>query len=496
MSNEREQQTHKVPDVPNRSTLRRWTVPSTPVSRLPTTPEDTAVEDSENVTDGVSEYDLLSGGEQWVGQVKKSLIGNCRYKSGKDWLATFLPMTAWLSTYKWKSYLQNDIMAGLTVGVMIIPQSMSYAKLAGLPVQFGLYSSLVPIYAYALFGSSRQLGVGPVAIVSLLLATGLTHFLENEGITPNTVSQEEYQTIYTTLAMQTSVLVGLLYIVMGLMRLGFVTIFLSHAVVSGFTSGAAIIIGLSQLKYFFGYSIPSVKTLQGMCTIICCQYSPLLSFILFSPSASTNAGILKNLFANIDQFNWKTFLLGMSCVGTLVGLKKVAAKYPRFKWTRAAGPLLVTVVSIVLQATIDLEARGIPIVKYIPAGLPSFTGGIVFPISDVGKMINVVVSIAIVGFMESIAIAKKLAQVHGYELDSSQELAGLGIANVASGLFGGYPITGSFSRSAVNNDSGAHSGLSGMITATMVLVTLLCLTDVFELLVRQASTLSFSRVFI
>ena len=210
-------------------------------------------------------------------------------------------------------------------------------------------------------------------------------------------------------------------------------------------------------------------------------------YLFLTKCASINAGILKNLFANIDQFNWKTFLLGMSCVGTLVGLKKVAAKYPRFKWTRAAGPLLVTVISIVLQATIDLEARGIPIVSYIPAGLPSFTGDIVFPISNIGKMTNVVVSIAIVGFMESIAIAKKLAQVHGYELDSSQELAGLGIANVASGLFGGYPITGSFSRSAVNNDSGAHSGLSGMVTATMVLVTLLCLTDVFELLVRQVN---------
>lgn len=239
-------------------------MPSTPISRTATIPEDVAVDHGRENNDAVSDYELLSGGEQWVDSVKRSLCGSCRSKSRMDWLFTLLPMSAWLSTYKWKSYLQNDIMAGLTVGVMIIPQSMSYAKLAGLPVQFGLYSSLMPIYAYAMFGSSRQLGVGPVAIVSLLLATGLTHFLENEGITPENTSDEEYQQIYTTLALQTSFLVGLVYIVMGLLRLGFVTIFLSHAVVSGFTSGAAIIIGLSQLKYFFGYSIPSVKTFQGM----------------------------------------------------------------------------------------------------------------------------------------------------------------------------------------------------------------------------------------
>jgi MFS superfamily sulfate permease-like transporter len=137
------------------------------------------------------------------------------------------------------------------------------------------------------------------------------------------------------------------------------------------------------------------------------------------------------LFKDIEQFNWKTFLLGMSCVGTLLGLKKLATKYPKLKWTRAAGPLLVTVVSIVLQATIDMEARGIPIVGHIPAGLPSFTGSVIFPVSNTG-IINVVISIAIVGFMESIAIAKKLAQVHGYELDSSQELAGLGACAVNS----------------------------------------------------------------
>lgn len=346
ISSERECQTHKVPDAPSRATLRRWTVPSTPISRNgpETIPEDVAV-DGNGKNDGESDYDLLSGGEQWVGQVKRSLLGNCRSKSGKDWLTTFLPMTAWLSTYKWRSYLQSDVLAGLTVGVMIIPQSMSYAKLAGLPVQFGLYSSLMPIYAYAIFGSSRQLAVGPVAIVSLLLVTGLTHFLENEGITPDNTPAEEYQAIYAELALETSVLVGFVYIAMGLLRLGFVTIFLSHAVVSGFTSGAAIIIGLSQLKYFFGYSIPNVKTLQGTCYKSYCHF--FCKLFHTQGLLYIDTGILKYLFADIEQFNWKTFVLGVSCVGTLVGLKKVAAKYPTFKWARAIGTFHTCIISYI-----------------------------------------------------------------------------------------------------------------------------------------------------
>ena len=442
---------HRVPE-PSPVTLRKWSV-STPRALRSRRSSLTTTSEAPTENMDVPYDDEVTGGELWAKSVKAACCGGEGGRSGKEWLHALLPMTKWLSTYKVKEFLQTDILAGLTVGVMIIPQSMSYAKLAGLPVEFGLYSSLMPIYAYAFFGSSRQLAVGPVAMVSLLLSTGLTIVLENEGITPD---NPDYQGIYNLLALQTSVLVGICYIVMGLLRLGFVTIFLSHAVVSGFTSAAAIIIGLSQVKYIFGYNIPNDKSLHGM---------------------------LYNIFSNIDKFNWKTFVLGSSCTFALIGFKKIAAKWPRFKWFRAAGPLFVTVVCIVLQATIDLEAKGIPIVSYIPPGLPQFTGGLVFPVENIGNLGIVILSIVIVGFMESIAIAKKLSQVHGYELDSSMELVGLGMANLSSGLFGGYPVTGSFSRSAVNNAGGAMSGISAMVTATMVVITLLCLTSVFEMLV-------------
>mmetsp|Transcript_48686 Transcript_48686/g.117756 ORF Transcript_48686/g.117756 Transcript_48686/m.117756 type:complete len:863 (-) Transcript_48686:95-2683(-) len=392
-----------------------------------------------------------SNPERWAESIKKS-CGGCQQQDGGIVGALF-PIWKWLKVYPWKQYGITDIIAGLTVGVMIIPQSMSYAKLAGLPVQYGLYSSLVPIYAYAVWGSSRQLAVGPVALVSLLVNAGLTIVMEREGKTPD--NTPDYDEQYAIMALQTSVLVGLCYIGMGLLKLGFIANFLSHAVVSGFTSAAAIIIGISQLKYFFGYDVPNDKALHKM---------------------------LYNLFSNIDQFNWKTFLLGSCCLGILVGLKRLVQAFPkRMKWAKAAGPLLVTVLSIVLQATIDLQARGVPIVNYIPKGLPSFSGDVVFPV-NFGNLSVVVISVVIVGFMESVAIAKKLAQKHGYELDASMEMVGLGMANLSSGLFGGYPVTGSFSRSAVNNESGAHSGISAIVTATMVALTLLFLTSIFELL--------------
>mmetsp|Transcript_30585 Transcript_30585/g.45584 ORF Transcript_30585/g.45584 Transcript_30585/m.45584 type:complete len:729 (-) Transcript_30585:804-2990(-) len=393
------------------------------------------------------------GPEHWFEKHKQTVLNACKKRSCEDWAESIFPMYEWLKQYNWKTTLLADVIAGLTVGIMIVPQSMSYAKLAGLPVEFGLYSSLVPVYAYAVFGTSRQLAVGPVALISLLLNTGLTLVLENDGKTPE--NTPNYEEIYGNLAIQTSFLVGICYILMGVFRLGFVTILLSHAVVSGFTSAAAIIIGMTQLKYLFGYSIPSDKSLHKM---------------------------LVNIFRDIGQFNYKTFLLGSSCVAFLLGMKTLAKKYPKFKYARALAPLIVTVFTIVLQATIDLEARGIPIVGNIPKGLPRFTGGIAVDIDSVGQLAVVILSIVIVGFMESIAIAKQLAGKHNYEIDSSKELVGLGVANMCGGLFGGYPLTGSFSRSAVNNEAGAKSGVSGIVTATLVMIVVLFLTPVFELL--------------
>uniref|UniRef100_A0A7S0GLA6 STAS domain-containing protein n=1 Tax=Proboscia inermis TaxID=420281 RepID=A0A7S0GLA6_9STRA len=240
---------------------------------------------------------------------------------------------------------------------------------------------------------------------------------------------------------------------MGVLRLGFVAIILSHAVVSGFTTGAAVMIGMSQVKYILGYDVARSSFLHEL---------------------------IVNIFKDIDQFNYKPFILGMSNIIALVGLKNIGKTYPKFKSVRALGPLLVSSLSILATFIFDLENNGIDIIGTIPSGLPSLSTDIWFPVIEFNKLISVVISVAIVGFMESIAIAKQLATKHHYELDSSQELIGLGMANILGAMFFSYPVTGSFSRSAVNDSSGAESGISGMITATLVMIVLLFLTSVFE----------------
>lgn len=372
-------------------------------------------------------------------------------RSGPEWLEIFLPMVKWLKIYEWKTAFLQDVIAGCTVGVMVVPQSMSYAKLAGLPVEYGLYSALMPVFAYSMFGSSRQLAVGPVALISLLLSTGLSHELEKSGI--NRDNTPNYDEIYNTLSIQVSFLVGLMYIVLGLLRLGFITIFLSHAVISGFTSGAAVIIGMSQLKYIFGYEVERSDVLHEL---------------------------LVHIFSKIKEFNYKTFLVGGASVLMLLTCKNVGKSYPRFKFIRAMGPLAVSVITIVLNVIFDLESKGIPAVGTIPKGLPSVTTNVWFPLENAKNLMLVVFSITIVGFMESIAIGKQLASKHKYEIDSSVELIGLGMSNFVGAIFNAFPVTGSFSRSAVNNESGAQSGISGMVTATIVALVLLFLTPVFE----------------
>lgn len=380
------------------------------------------------------------------------LLSSYRRRTRTEWLNRLLPITKWLMVYDWRRSLFVDVVSGLTVGIMIVPQGMSYAKLAGLPVQYGLYSAFLPVYAYALFGSSRQLAVGPVALLSLMLSTGLTNIVDpsNTG-----VLDAEQSARYETLAVQTALLVGVSYVIMGLLNLGFVTIFLSHAVVSGFTTGAAVIIGISQVKYIVGYDVKGGKKLHE---------------------------VLANIFADIDKFSWKTFLVGMTGLAMLLVMKRIGKSYPKLKWVRAVGPLAVSALSILVAWAADLDAKGVPTIRHIPKGLPSPTIDLWWtPLGDdVSKLMTTVFTMVIVGFMESIAIAKQLASKHKYELDSSMELIGLGMANLSGAMFAGYPVTGSFSRSAVNNESGAVSGVSALVTATLVGFVLLLLTSLFE----------------
>lgn len=352
-------------------------------------------------------------------------------------LHTLLPITSWAPRYE-RGDLRSDLAAGLTVGAMLVPQAMAYALLAGLPPEVGLYAATIPVVIYALFGTSRQLAVGPVAIVSLLTASALAPLVE-EGTAG-----------YLSAAALLALMVGVIHIVLGLGRLGFLVNLLSHSVLVGFTAAAAIIIGFSQAKHVFGISTERKDHF----------YETVLEF-----------------FDNVGDTNSTTLALGGIALVALFALKRFAPRIP--------AALVVVAGSILAVEAFDLESRGVKVVGDIPDslpafGLPDFSGSLIADLATAAMVIT------LVGFMESIAVAKVYARRHRYEVVANSELIGLGAANVAAGLFGGYPVTGGFSRTAVNDTAGARTPLASLITAGIVLATIAFLTPLFASLPNAA----------
>ena len=385
-----------------------------------------------------------------------------------EWLGFFIPCFVWLKTYRVKEWLLWDVLAGLSVGAMVIPQGMSYANLAGLPQVYGLYGAFVPCLVYSLLGSSKQLAVGPVAVTSILLGNGLESlfgisspcYTSSGAAVTNTTAPID-GTNYTCYdferaSIQVAFLAGLFYTAVGLLGMGWLTYFLSHAMVSGFTSGAAILIALSQVKYILGISIPRADTLQDN---------------------------LEEIFNGLDEFSWEEFSMGMSFMLILLVFRVLSRRVKRLKFLRALGPITVTVMSIALMNIFKwYEPKGdapIANVGKIPEGLPNFTAGWWFPLYNAGRQLLLSIIICVIDMCESMSIAKALAQVNKYRLKATQELRGLGIANIAGAMFNSYTTTGSFSRSAVNNDIGAKTPLSNFITGILVLIVLVVLTPVF-----------------
>lgn len=344
---------------------------------------------------------------------------------------TFLPILEWLPGYK-KSDLQGDLSAGLTVGIMLIPQGMAYAMLAGLEPIHGLYAVTIPLILYAIFGTSRQLAVGPVAMVSLLTAAGIASL--------NASSPEQYLMYALSLAF----LVGLIQFGMGILKLGFVVNFLSHPVISGFTSAAAIIIGLSQIKHLFRINLPSTEYVQEMIVAI---------------------------FQNIGDIHWVTFGIGLLGIIIIKFGKKIHKSFP--------APLVAVVLGILLVWGFDLTAHGVKIVGDVPGGLPSLSSPS-FDLETLRKLLPIALTISLVGFAESFAVAKTIQAKHkNYRLSANQELIALGMANFGAAFFRGYPVTGGFSRTAVNNDAGAKTTMSSIFSAILIVLTLLFFTGLF-----------------
>ncbi len=327
--------------------------------------------------------------------------------------------------------LRKDALSGVTVGTLLIPQGMAYAMLAGLPPIAGLYAAMVPLLLYPIFGTSRQLSIGPVAMDSLLVAAGVGALAES--------GTDQYWALAILLA----VMVGIIQIVLGLLRLGFLVNFLSQPLISGFTSAAAIIISLSQIKHLFR--------------------------IDFQGSQQVHV-VVDRLLGEVDELHVTSLLLGIGCIVLLIAIGKLRPKWP--------GALIVIVASVMAVFLLDLEAAGVVIVGEVPQGLPSLQ----WPRIDWGvvqQLLPVAFTIALISFMEGIAIAKKFAAQEGDTVNANQELLAIGVANSAAGLFGGYPIAGSFSRTAISKDSGVRTPAASFFNAITVALTLLFLTPLF-----------------
>lgn len=338
---------------------------------------------------------------------------------------------SWLKNYQ-QSDLKPDLIAGLTVGVMLIPQAMAYAMLAGLPPIYGLYASTVPLIIYALFGTSRHLSVGPVAIDPILIVAGISAFA--------LVGSDDYISLAITLAL----MVGLIQFSLGVLKLGFLINFLSHPVISGFTSAAAIIIGLSQLKNVLGVEISSNQYLQD---------------------------IIRSLIEQAGNIHWLTFLIGAVSILFLIVFKQVWSKFP--------APLFMLVISVLAVRFFHLDAYGVKIIGDIPGGLPR--PGLPFiDVMTLRKLLPTAFALALLSFMESIAIARTLQAKHkDYKIIPNQELIALGLANVFGSFFRSFPVSGGFSRSTLNEQSGARTNMSSIVSACVIILTLLFLTPLF-----------------
>lgn len=339
---------------------------------------------------------------------------------------------SWLRTYQ-RQDLQGDVLAGLVVAFMLVPQAMAYAMLAGLPPVYGLYAATLPLIAYALFGTSRQLAVGPVAIVSLLVADACSGLVS---------AGADGATIAGFVALL-AVLSGVIQIVLGLCRAGFLINFVSHAVVSGFTAAGAILIGLSQLQHLLGINIAG---------------------------GHSAVGLLLEAWRHLRETHVLTLVIALTATAILLLARKQRWRLP------ATIPVIVG--SILLVWYFKLEDHGVRAVGTVPGGLPVWRLP-PFSLASVHSMVPSALVIVFIGVMESIAVGKLIATREKYRIDANREMIGLGFASLTAGLFSGYPVTGGFSRTAVNYQAGARTQLASLVTAGLVLLTLLFLTPLF-----------------
>lgn len=354
----------------------------------------------------------------------------------------YLPVLDWGRDYD-KSALSNDLMAAVIVTIMLIPQSLAYALLAGLPPEAGLYASIAPILLYAVFGTSRALAVGPVAVVSLMTAAALGNIADQGTMG------------YAVAALTLALLSGVMLLVMGVFKLGFLANFLSHPVISGFITASGVIIAASQIKHLLG----------------------------IDASGGNLAELLMSIWANLGNVNWTTVAIGVSATLFLFWVRKGLKPFLRARGVgpRAAdvatkaGPVAAVVATTVAVWFFDLAGQGVKIVGAVPQSLPPLTmPDLSFDL--MGNLLLPAFLISVIGFVESISVAQTLAAKKRQRINPDQELIGLGAANIGAAFTGGYPVTGGFARSVVNFDAGAQTPAAGAYTAVGLAIAALALT--------------------
>jgi SulP family sulfate permease len=363
-------------------------------------------------------------------------------------LQTYLPILAWGRRYD-RQTLTSDIIAAIIVTIMLIPQSLAYALLAGLPPEMGLYASILPLVAYAIFGTSSALAVGPVAVISLMSAAAIGRIAAEGTID------------YASAAIMLAMLSGLILLLMGLFRLGFIANFLSHPVISGFITASGIIIATSQIGGLFG----------------------------IHTEGHAMPELIMSIARNIGAINWHTIAIGVAALALLLWIR-LDLKHRLIAFGLQpglatiivrAGPVLVIFLTLAWSTLLDAGSKGVALVGQVPQGLPMLS----LPGLDLGIIQQLAVPaliISIVGFVESVSVAQTLAAKRRERIAPNQELIGLGAANIAAAMGGGYPVTGGFARSVVNFDAGAATPAAGAFTAIGIALATFLLTPFLAIL--------------
>lgn len=346
----------------------------------------------------------------------------------------YIPLLDWLPRYR-SDWLKYDLFAGLTVGVMLIPQGMAYAMLAGMPPIYGLYAGLIPLVIYAFLGTSNRLSIGPVAVSGLLVLAGVSQLAE------------PFSTGYIQLVLLTSLLVGFFQLFMGVFRLGIIFNFLSQPVISGFTSAAAVIIVFSQIRYVLGMEIPRKLNILEQ---------------------------LSHISLHISEIHWPTIAICLGGIAIMLLLRWWSRKIP--------GALLITILGIAIVYFFRLDRFGVDVVATVPEGLPVFSAP-VWSLDAVKRLFPTVLSVSIIGAVECISIGRVLEKAHqDHVVRPNQEMVAIGVSKIAGAFFQALPTSSSFTRSAINSQAGGKTGISSIVSAILVALTLFWLTPLFYFL--------------